>query len=175
MYVQVCNFVYDCPGDESDEDLCPALFTFNECEDMQACFWIEAVEDDLNWVLATVAEAGDHGPHVNFQNASDGKFLLIQNKNQEMTSGIAEVISPIYQDSGTECAFQFYVYISGGRQVVLYPELRHIQQGTHVGDVRQSLNYSYSHLEAIVNYNVYSFSLILNQRPLREEWLILLS
>ena len=153
MYVQVCNFVYDCPGDESDEDLCPALFTFNECEDMQACFWIEAVEDDLNWVLATVAEAGDHGPHVNFQNASDGKFLLIQNKNQEMTSGIAEVISPIYQDSGTECAFEFYVYISGGRQVVLYPELRHIQQGTHVGDVRQGLKNSYSHSEAIVNYN----------------------
>ena len=36
MLVQVCNFVYDCPGDESDEDLCPALFTFNECADMQA-------------------------------------------------------------------------------------------------------------------------------------------
>ena len=103
-----CNFVYDCPHGVGDEATCPQLFTFDGCEDLESCFWNEAVEDDLDWRLATVAEAGESGPHNNiWEEDRDGKFLMIQNMNQQK-SGTAEVISPIYRDSGTDCFIVFY-------------------------------------------------------------------
>ena len=30
---KVCNFVYDCPADSSDEEMCPDIFTFNDCQE----------------------------------------------------------------------------------------------------------------------------------------------
>lgn len=123
-----CNFVYDCPHGVADEATCPQLFTFDGCEDLESCFWNEAVEDDLDWRLATVAEAGESGPHNNiWEEDRDGKFLMIQNMNQQK-SGTAEVISPIYRDSGTDCYIAFYVYINSSESAVLYPELRQVHQ-----------------------------------------------
>ena len=81
-------------------------------QDLRSCYWTEAIEDDLEWILASVDEVGSRGPHQNFQNATDGKFAYVDHSKQP-SEGIAEIITPLYQDTNTKCLLKFYVYILG--------------------------------------------------------------
>ena len=134
----MCDFHYDCEtvGDISDEENCPDYFTFDDCQSMEDCFWMETVTDDLDWILGTVDVTGESGPHVDFQGAIDGKFLLVQpNGGNVVTAGTAEVIqTSFYQNSGSQCKITFYVYINGTKEINVFPQLYVIEgeSGVHV-------------------------------------------
>ena len=124
---KVCDFHEDCEtaGDLSDEENCPYFYTFNECKSLADCFWMEAVQDDLDWIIGTVNDAGESGPHVNFQDSTEGKFLLVQpNGGDIVTAGTAKVLqTSFYQNSGAQCTVKFYVYILGDKEINLFPQL----------------------------------------------------
>ena len=134
---KVCDFHYDCEtvGDVSDEEDCPDMFTFNECKNLGDCFWMETVEDDLDWMVATVMDSGESGPNVNFQNSTEGKFLLVHPKGDAVNVGTAELGQrSFYQNSGAQCTLIFYVYILGHNEINLFPQLRALwgASGEHI-------------------------------------------
>ena len=138
---KVCDFHDDCEivGDTSDEENCPDYFTFDECQSLVDCFWMETVKDDLDWILATVGDAGESGPNVNFQNSTEGKFLYVQPKGDLVSAGTAEIIqTSFYQNSGAQCTLIFYVYIQGDNEINLFPQL-HVIEG-EAGDVVVTLD-----------------------------------
>ena len=121
---KVCNFVYDC---DNDEEQCPEMTTFDDCPDLQSCYWRDATQDDLNWAVADVSQSPDNGPKLNFQNSTDGKFLLIRPSQTSVTTGTAELLSPIYRDSNTNCRLTFEMYLTSGPDgpdLTVYPVLR---------------------------------------------------
>ena len=122
---KVCNFRADC-NDHSDEKNCPDLFTFNDCNNMNDCFWRNTLDQDIKWIVGKVSDSGENGPDVNFQNSSNGKFLLVKPNKENVDFGIATALSPIYQDSSTICYFGFYVYVSELKNGYLYPVIKHI-------------------------------------------------
>ena len=68
-----------------------------------------------------------NGPKLNFQNSTDGKFLLIKPSLTSVTMGSAELLSPIYRDSNTNCRLLFEIYLSSnpaGPDISVYPVLR---------------------------------------------------
>lgn len=127
---KICNFKSDCPDhtDKSDEENCPLLYQFDECQSMEDCHWTETIKDELDWTIATIEdEIGQNGPHLNFKNETYGKFLYIKPESENVKEGIAEVKSAMYQDSSTYCYFNFYVYLSSlNSNDVLYPVFRHL-------------------------------------------------
>ena len=128
---KICNFKADCP-DHSDqkyeEENCPRLFQFDECQSMEDCHWEEGVKDELDWTISTIAdEVTPNGPHLNFENETYGKFLYIKPSSENVRTGIAEAKSPNYTDSSTNCYFNFYVYLSSiNSDDVLYPIFHHL-------------------------------------------------
>ena len=130
VQAKVCNFKYDCPSSSTDEENCPELYTFDECHSLSDCHWSETVQDDLDWVIVSPGEAGQNGPIMNFANSTDGEFLYIQPISNQIKVGIAEIKSPTYQDSSTNCYFNFYAYLSGQNEHdALFPVMRHIELG----------------------------------------------
>lgn len=98
---------------------------------------METVKDDLDWILGTVGDAGESGPKVNFQNSTEGKFLLVQpNGGDIVSAGTAEVLqTSFYQNSGAQCTLTFYVYIQGDNEINLFPQLYIIEGGSGIAVV----------------------------------------
>ena len=72
----VCNFHVDCPapGPGSDEAACPALYTFERCEEQGGdadCGW-QNTADSLDWAVLSLQQLADtqapHRPHTDFEN-----------------------------------------------------------------------------------------------------------
>ena len=72
----VCNFHVDCPapGPGSDEAACPALYTFERCEQQGGdadCSW-QNTADSLDWAVLSLQQLAEtqapHSPHTDFEN-----------------------------------------------------------------------------------------------------------
>ena len=126
----VCNFHVDCPapGPGSDEAACPALYTFERCEQQGGdadCGW-QNTADSLDWAVLSLQQLAEtqapHSPHTDFENRTAGSMLYLQSL---MGSGVAGVASPSYTASATSCQLTFWVWLSGPQQFYLYPTLTH--------------------------------------------------
>ena len=122
-----CNFVSECPNDSSDEEGCPDMFLFNDCSDLTDCHWTEMVGENMEWIVATTEMTGARGPDVNWQNSTSGKFLYVKPKTGDVKQGSASIQSPMYQDSNTDCALVFNIYISGANNPTVLPVLELVQ------------------------------------------------
>jgi hypothetical protein len=127
---KVCNFRYDCPTDSSDEEGCPFIYTFEECDSLAACFWNTVTPSTVNWDLAAVGTDPGGRPPVDFRNETQGHFLQVHADSNE--AGEAQVQSPAYRDTHTECVFIFYLYLyTETADVALYPLMKHIELGMY--------------------------------------------
>ena len=75
------------------------------------------------------------GPTTDYRNESSGHFVFLKPVNNEVsrvtcsslcqvTSSVAELFSPTYQDSASMCYFNFYLFLSGVNPVIR-PILHH--------------------------------------------------
>jgi len=128
-----CNFKNDCPYDTADEDGCPQFYSFEDCATTEACGWSNRNgSTELEWVVATadqVAGWTQTGPNGDYRNDSSGHFVFLKPINNEVsgitcsslcqvTSSVAELSSPTYQDSASMCYFNFYLFLSGVNPVI---------------------------------------------------------
>lgn len=123
-----CNFIADCPNDSTDEEGCLPFFDFNDCSDLDNCFWKEMVGDNLDWVIAETSNTGSNGPDTNWQNTTSGKFLYVKAKEGNIKQGAATIQSPMYQDSNTDCSLHFHIYLSGPDNPTILPVFELIEQ-----------------------------------------------
>jgi hypothetical protein len=69
-------------------------------------------------------------PPVDFLNTTGGHFMQARADNGQPAQ--AQVQSPNYRNSHTECLFIFYVYMyTETAQVALYPLLKHVELGEY--------------------------------------------
>lgn len=130
---KVCNFRYDCPADNSDEAACPDIYSFEGCESLAACHWNVVTPSTINWDLAAVGSDPGGLPPVDFENQTSGHFIQV--KADSNAAGEAQIESPTYRNSHTECLFIFYLYMhttaTTAAEVTLYPLLKHVDLGMY--------------------------------------------
>ena len=131
----VCNFRPDCPADNSDEDNCPGIFTFEGCDSLEACYWTPGPPSNLNWVLASVGSIAGGRPDTDFENRTEGPIHFMQaTADSQEANGEAQAASPAYRNLHTECMLLFYLYMytgEAGASVELFPLLKHIELGMY--------------------------------------------
>ena len=118
---KVCDFYPDCP-DNSDENICPQMETFDGCGNLNECHWNEDVPDDLDFQVIKIQAIIDgeltdnHGPYVNAFNSTEGSVALIipqDPDNPDYSHYQAGMTSPMHQNSMSECYVEFWYYIAG--------------------------------------------------------------
>ena len=111
---KVCNFNVDC-DDGSDEQECPSFYDFEECSIPADCFWEVAEGRGLEWVIGTGSEVTaaneTNGPYSDRNNDTSYHFLYVR-PLEGSGAGFTEIVSPLYQNSASECYFSFYVYLA---------------------------------------------------------------
>ena len=129
-----CNFNVDCPyPDQSDEITCPKFYSFENCSQGAApsdCGWSNTIPDTLDWQVTSITDLQEekvpHRPTQDYKNNTEGHFLFLKSL---MGGSSAGVTSPVYSSSGTYCMFNFWIFMSGVNNFVLYPTLTHSTMG----------------------------------------------
>ncbi|XP_045625135.2 MAM and LDL-receptor class A domain-containing protein 2 [Procambarus clarkii] len=105
----VCDFRYDC-NDHSDEVQCPEFCSFEK----DACGWEEAVNDELNWILAqandTNSGTNQTGPFTDQTGDREGHFLLLNEKQRLPEHQVGQSFAHWYQNSRPDCIYSFWFY-----------------------------------------------------------------
>ncbi|XP_043921445.1 MAM and LDL-receptor class A domain-containing protein 1 [Protopterus annectens] len=108
-----CNFVQNCPDGE-DEILCPSYCDF----ETDSCGWSETTSaDDFYWMRSSRTSLPSEfqkqaPPQDHTMNTTEGHFMFIL-KNSTDGSHIAELKSPEFSYSGTNCMMSFWFYNFG--------------------------------------------------------------
>nr|XP_053646985.1 MAM and LDL-receptor class A domain-containing protein 1-like [Cherax quadricarinatus] len=117
---KVCDFRYDC-SDSSDEIACPSDCNF----EVNNCGWHEAVNDELDWVLAKADDSqfgtNIDGPLVDETHNEDGHFLLLYKTSDHLLYDKGLSFTHWYQNSAPDCHFIFWYFQNGilGSNIVL--------------------------------------------------------
>ncbi|CAF0850199.1 unnamed protein product, partial [Brachionus calyciflorus] len=110
----LCNFRYDCT-DKTDEESCPWTCNFDKND---FCSWTNENKDsdqllNMKWELATSSNFKNYGPqfdHTSF--SADGSFLFFDSIGEEIGHK-ARLTSPIYNQIGQTCSFEFWYQLYG--------------------------------------------------------------
>ncbi|XP_071591185.1 MAM and LDL-receptor class A domain-containing protein 1 isoform X2 [Heliangelus exortis] len=108
-----CDFTSDCSNNH-DEVKCPAVCDF----ETESCGWIEAANgDEFDWVRSSSSALApafqkQAPPQDHTYNKSEGHFMFIL-KNSSSISQIAQLRSPKFRQSGSDCTLSFWYYNYG--------------------------------------------------------------
>lgn len=117
----VCNFRNDCDEsgrDKSDEDFCPSSCTF---ENNDFCGWKndKKINSDyqpkIEWRLqkASAGLSNSTAPKTDHTTSTENGYYIYMDPRFKSVGDLARLVSPIFNQAGTTCAFTFWYQLIG--------------------------------------------------------------
>lgn len=89
---------------------------------------VDASPNAINWKISAPVQ-DSNGPNTDYLNSTEGHFLYVVPDSQTGLA-VAEIETPMYRNSNTECMLSFYLYISSPENNnIVYPMMKHIALG----------------------------------------------